>query len=158
MWLFVSLSVCFPTACQQVALPAVPRRCWSFWRRKENTRLCKENLSLLVYVKKGEQHHTASGQPRAFMGTEKEKTTEICRSFQATCLGPNTSLCAKHSEVMQQHWITATEDLALLIQKFRSRQAADLLGRACKEKQTGERKGHRGNYVKKGEVGVVTRY
>lgn len=37
-------------------------------------------------------------------------------------------------KLMQQYWITATEDLALVIQMFSSRQAADLLGRACEEK------------------------
>lgn len=57
-------------------------------------------------------------------------------------------------KLMQQHWITATEDLALVIQMFSSRQAAYLLGRACEEKGNCARKGHRGNYVKKGEMGA----
>lgn len=49
--------------------------------------------------------------------------------------------------LMQQPCITATEDL--VIQKFSSNQAADLLGRACRGNHTGERKGCRRSLCEK---------
>lgn len=56
------------------------------------------------------------------------------------------------AELMQQHWISATEDSALVIEKSSLRQAADLHGRDCREKWTGWGKGHK--LWKKREMGV----
>lgn len=50
--------------------------------------------------------------------------------------------------LMQQPCISAAEDL--VVQKFSSNQAADLLGRACRGNRTGERKGHRGSLCEEG--------
>lgn len=59
---------------QHITLAAVPRCCWSFWCRKENSKTVQENLSLLISVQKGEQHHVGSAQPRALVGTKKGQT------------------------------------------------------------------------------------
>jgi len=82
VWLFANLPACFPTACQQVTLPAVQRCRWSFRCRKENNSTLQANLSLLTDVKQAEQQHTASAKPRAFRGTEKAKTQRSMGVFK----------------------------------------------------------------------------
>lgn len=75
-------------------------------------------------------------------GDTKRKTTEVC-SFQA---GPSTWLCVRRGE--GKLWVLAAEDLALMKQKFSSRQAelCDRENKLWGERDTEENVGSKGRW------------